>query len=192
VLIIGRGGGSREDLWAFNDERVARAIAACTIPVVSAVGHEIDTTVCDLVSDARAATPSAAAEMVIPTIADMRSVLVASRRRLTGGVQRRADNAARDLRGVARDMKIASVRSVDSRRALISNTAGRLNALSPLATLERGYTIARGAEGETLHSVGQFKTGDVFRLQMRDGSIAATVDEVSEDPIKRLPMGDDR
>ena len=184
VLIVGRGGGSREDLWAFNDERVARAIAKCTIPVVSAVGHEIDTTVCDLVADSRAATPSAAAEMVIPTIADMRSVLIASRRRLTGGVQRRADIAAQDLRGVARDMKLASIRAVERRTAQLSAEAGRLHALSPLATLARGYAIARGAAGETLHSVASFKPGDRFRLQLRDGSIAATVDEVPDDRIE--------
>ena len=184
VLIVGRGGGSREDLWAFNDERVARVIAACTIPVVSAVGHEIDTTVCDLVADARAATPSAAAEMVIPTIADMRSTLAAQQRRLVGGVQRRADSATFDLRNVARNMRVASLRAVERRTTQLSGAAGRLHALSPLATLARGYAIARGAEGETLHSAGSFKPGDRFRLQLRDGSIGATVDEVFEDRIE--------
>lgn len=181
VLIVGRGGGSREDLWAFNDERVARAVAACRIPVVSAVGHEIDTTVCDLVADSRAATPSAAAEMVIPTIADMRAVLVAARRRLSGGVQRRADTAAQDLRGVARDMKLASLRTVERRRVLIASVAGRLNALSPLATLDRGYAVARGLSGQTLSSATQFAAGEVFDLVLRDGTVRAATLQVKED-----------
>lgn len=178
VLIVGRGGGSREDLWAFNDEIVARAVAACRIPVVSAVGHEIDTTVCDLVADSRAATPSAAAEMVIPTIADMRAVLVAQRRRLSGGVQRRADTAAVDLRTVARDMRLASLRNVERRRSHIAAMAGRLNALSPLATLERGYSVARTVDGKLLSSVRDFNSDDMFALTLRDGIVTARTESI--------------
>ncbi len=180
VLIVGRGGGSREDLWAFNDEGVARAVAACRIPVVSAVGHEIDTTVCDLVADVRAATPSAAAETVIPTIIDMRAVLVAQQRRLSGAVRRRAELAQTDLRAVARDMRLASLRNVDYRRAHIAAMAGRLNALSPLATLERGYTVARGVDGATLSSVEQFDVGVSFELMFRDGTVRAVTNEIEK------------
>ncbi|MDO8500299.1 MAG: exodeoxyribonuclease VII large subunit [Gemmatimonadaceae bacterium] len=178
VLIVGRGGGSREDLWAFNDERVARAVATCRIPVISAVGHEIDTTVCDLVADVRAATPSAAAETAIPAAADMLAALVAQRRRLTSGVQRRAESAALDLRAIARDMRLASIRAAERRRAQIGATAGRLNALSPLATLERGYAVARTIDGRLLSSFAEFGVGDRFRLTLRDGIVTARTEEI--------------
>ncbi len=180
VLIVGRGGGSREDLWAFNDERVARSVAECLIPVVSAVGHEIDTTICDLVADVRAATPSAAAETAIPAVGEMLAALVGQRRRLTGGVQRRTETAALDLRTVARDMRSASLRAAERRRASVGGMAGRLNALSPLATLARGYAVARGASGETLASAEQFAVGESFELMLRDGRVEATTRGVSK------------
>ena len=173
VLIIGRGGGSREDLHAFNDERVARALAKSSIPTISAVGHEIDTTVCDLVADVRAATPSVAAERAIPALADMFSALVARRRRLTSAIQRRGESASMDLKTIARDMRLASRRNIEGRRAQISSTAGRLNALSPLATLERGYAVARDLDGKLLSSIDEFYEGEVFRLTVRDGTISA-------------------
>jgi exodeoxyribonuclease VII large subunit len=175
VIIVGRGGGSREDLWAFNDERVARAIAGSRIPVISAVGHEIDTTVCDLVADVRAATPSAAAETAVPALSDMQAALELHRRRLRTAVLRRGQNASRELVKVARDMRAAAVRSVERRRATLGSQAGRLNALSPLATLARGYAVARDAEGHTLSSVASFKPGMLFDLRVRDGSVAARV-----------------
>ncbi|MEO8194772.1 MAG: exodeoxyribonuclease VII large subunit [Gemmatimonadales bacterium] len=181
VLIVGRGGGSREDLWAFNDERVARAVAACRVPVISAVGHEIDVTVCDLVADVRAATPSVAAENAIPALADMFDVLVAQRRRLGNSIQRRGESARVDLRTAARDMRLASLRAVDVRRVHMAATAGRLNALSPLATLSRGYAVARTAAGETLGSTSLFEPGDKFNLLLRDGTVAAIVDTVLPD-----------
>jgi exodeoxyribonuclease VII large subunit len=178
VLIVGRGGGSREDLHAFNDERVARAIAMCRIPTISAVGHEIDITVCDLVADVRAATPSAAAETAIPALSDMSDAMREQRRRLVLAAQRRCDRSAKDLKLVSRDMRLASLRSVESKRAVISNVAGRLNALSPLATLSRGYAVARSASGETLSSAAQFEKGQQFVVQLRDGKVAATADSV--------------
>jgi len=173
VLIIGRGGGSREDLHAFNDERVARALAKSSIPTISAVGHEIDTTVCDLVADVRAATPSVAAERAIPALADMFSALVARRRRLTSAIQRRGDSASMDLKTTAKDMRLASQRALASRRHDISGVAGRLNALSPLATLSRGYAIARGDGGRTLSSIEDFAEPRDFDLILRDGTIPA-------------------
>jgi exodeoxyribonuclease VII large subunit len=179
VLIIGRGGGSREDLHAFNDERVARALARSPIPTISAVGHEIDTTVCDLVADVRAATPSVAAERAVPALSDMFNVLVARRRRLTSAIQRRGESAATDLKSIARDMRLASRRSIEGRRAQIANTAGRLNALSPLATLERGYAVARDPDGRLLSSTREFLNGELFRLTVRDGTISARTEKDS-------------
>jgi exodeoxyribonuclease VII large subunit len=173
VLIIGRGGGSREDLHAFNDERVARAVARSTIPTISAVGHEIDTTVCDLVADVRAATPSVAAERAIPALSEMFDALYGARRRIISAIQRRGDSAMLDVKTAARHMRLASQRSVDSRRAQLSGAAGKLNALSPLATLARGYAVARDDDGRTLSSVTDFPRDKEFDLILRDGSLRA-------------------
>jgi exodeoxyribonuclease VII large subunit len=181
VLIIGRGGGSREDLRAFNDERVARAVAQSVIPTISAVGHEIDTTVCDLVADVRAATPSVAAERAIPALADMADALMTRRRRLKNAILRRGESAQMDLRTVARDMRLASARAVELRRGQVGSAAGKLNALSPLATLSRGYSIARDPEsGSTLSSVGDFGANQDFELMLRDGRILARVERIAE------------
>ena len=173
VLIIGRGGGSREDLRAFNDERVARAVATSAIPTISAVGHEIDTTVCDLVADVRAATPSVAAERAIPALADMAEALSVRHRRLKHAILRRGESASMDLKTAARDMRLASSRALEIRRGQIGGAAGKLNALSPLATLSRGYSIARDGEGKTLSSVADFVAGMEFELMLRDGKITA-------------------
>ena len=173
VLIIGRGGGSREDLHAFNDERVARAVASSTIPTISAVGHEIDTTVCDLVADVRAATPSVAAERAIPSLADLRDVLVTRRRHMVSAIQRRGTAATMDLKTIARDMKLASLRAVEVRKAGMAGAAGKLNALSPLATLARGYSIARDDDGTTLSSIEDFPGEREFDLILRDGTVRA-------------------
>ena len=174
VLIIGRGGGSREDLHAFNDERVARAVAECSIPTISAVGHEVDTTVCDLVADVRAATPSVAAERAIPALAEMAEAVSVRRRRLSQAIRRRSDSAALDLKTVARDMRLASTRALEIKRRQIGGVAGQLNALSPLATLSRGYSIARDPEsGKTLSSVADFTPDQSFELTLRDGKLRA-------------------
>ena len=173
VLIVGRGGGSREDLWAFNEERVARAIAACAIPVISAVGHEIDISVCDLVADLRAATPSVAAEAAVPALADLVAVLRAQRSRIASAAQQRTASAQLNIRTAARDMRGAAIRCTERRRLEVAGTAGRLNALSPLATLARGYAVARSSGGETLSSVAQFSPGDEFTLVLRDGTVRA-------------------
>lgn len=177
LIIVGRGGGSREDLWAFNDESVARAVAGCRIPVISAVGHEIDITVCDLAADVRAATPSAAAETAIPARSDLFATLEQRRRRLTTSIQRRSESAARDLGATARDMRNAALRATERRRSNVAGAAARLNALSPLATLARGYAVARSDDGRTLTSSSDFGRGDSFRLMLHDGSIRARVEE---------------
>jgi exodeoxyribonuclease VII large subunit len=178
VVIIGRGGGAREDLRAFNDESVARAIANCEIPVISAVGHEIDTTVCDLVADFRAATPSAAAERAVPALADLHATLQSRRTSLISAVTHRTAAAQAEMRATARDLRAAAIRLVERRRAGMAGVAGRLNALSPLATLSRGYAVARGADGETLTSVSQFVVGEPFDLSLRDGVVAARTEDV--------------
>jgi exodeoxyribonuclease VII large subunit len=179
VLIIGRGGGSREDLHAFNDERVARAVAQSAIPTISAVGHEIDTTVCDLVADVRAATPSVAAERAIPALSDMADALSARHRRLRTAMVRRGASAVMDLRTVARDMRLASSRALDLRQARVGTVAGKLNALSPLATLSRGYSIARSPDGRTLSSVADFVDGELFDVILSDGSVSARTERPS-------------
>ena len=180
VLIIARGGGSREDLHAFNHERVARAVATSSIPTISAIGHEIDTTVCDLVADVRAATPSVAAERAIPSLSEMADALAARRRRLVFATRRRGESASLDLKTVAKDMRLASRRVIQLRKAELTGIAGRLDALSPLATLSRGYSIARGANGETLSSVRNFSEGRDFTLQLKDGKVSATAGELLE------------
>ena len=178
VVIIGRGGGAREDLWAFNDERVARALATCPIPTISAVGHEIDMSICDLVADLRAPTPSAAAEAAVPVQAELRDRLRASAEALSAlthervtGAQARAADAAR---GIAR----GASRRIERGRLQLESSAARLHALSPLATLDRGYAIVRTPAGQTLRSVDRLDAGALVELVLRDGTAAATVDRV--------------
>jgi exodeoxyribonuclease VII large subunit len=178
VVIIGRGGGARDDLRAFNDESVARAIAACEMPVISAIGHEIDTTVCDLVADFRAATPSAAAERAVPTLADLQSTLRARRGALITAVSNRSASAKADVKTTGRDLRAATLRLLETRRAGMSAVAGRLNALSPLATLARGYAVARRPDGEALTRAAQFVAGESFDLSLRDGTVDARVEGV--------------
>jgi exodeoxyribonuclease VII large subunit len=176
VIIVGRGGGGRDDLRAFNDENVARAVAECEVPVISAVGHEIDTTICDLVADVRAATPSAAAERAVPAVSDLLRNLTTRRTRLVAALAHRTSSATGDLRTASRELRVATARVIQSHRATIASGASRLDTLSPLSTLARGYAIARGASGETLTSVGDFHRGDRFDLLLHDGTVPARVD----------------
>jgi exodeoxyribonuclease VII large subunit len=174
VVIVGRGGGSREDLWAFNDERVARAIAACPMPTISAVGHEVDVTIADLVADHRAATPSAAAEAAVAVLDD----LIGSVRQLGELVHTatvlRLRHAGRDLRQLARDLSVRSRRAVERRRARVQELAATIDALSPLATLARGYAVALREGGGALPSAALFAPGMRFALELRDGRVRAT------------------
>jgi exodeoxyribonuclease VII large subunit len=178
LVIIGRGGGSREDLWAFNDEQVARAVAACPVPTISAVGHEIDVTLCDLVADYRAPTPSAAAEAAVPSREEIELTLDAHRERLVGAIEGCLFEPRDRARAAARALTLAASRQLASREGTLAALAGRLNALSPLATLERGYGAARDAEGHTLSSVAQFADGREFTLRLRDGEVDATTRSV--------------
>ena len=193
VLIVARGGGSIEDLWAFNEEPVARAIASCPLPVISGVGHEIDVTIADLVADHRAPTPTAAAEAAVPEarqLAEAMGVLPARlARALRGAVERRgrriADAGARLERGMrgriapteqkieraAERAERALRRRVERRRQVLGALAGRLHALSPLATLERGYAVALADGGRVLRRVADFSPGRAFDLRVMDGSV---------------------
>jgi len=174
VLIIGRGGGAREDLWAFNDERVARALAVCPMPTISAVGHEVDVTICDLVADLRAATPSAAAEIAVPSRREVIARVASLGQRLATAARRREDRAVTALTQAQRRLSSVAGRLIERRRAQVETVARHLHALSPLATLSRGFAVARAPEGATLGSREQFTSGQVFDLWLRDGIIAAT------------------
>ncbi|HSR43304.1 MAG TPA: exodeoxyribonuclease VII large subunit, partial [Longimicrobiales bacterium] len=200
VLIVGRGGGSVEDLWAFNEEPVARAIARCPVPVISAVGHEVDVTIADLVADLRAPTPSAAGEAAVQDGSALRTGL--SRlpprlaRALRGAVTRRgealADVAGRLERGLERVLQprrqaVDRVRErleramrglVDERRKRLASDGGKLETLSPLATLRRGYAVPLGPGGIVLRSVAAFEPSMAFGLRVVDGRVRCTVDDV--------------
>jgi len=197
VIIVGRGGGSVEDLWAFNEEPVARAIADCPVPVVSAVGHEVDVTISDLVADRRAPTPSAAAEAVVPDGEALRSGLrrlpLRLGRALRGATERRRGSVEGRLLGLSRAVERRfgparqaldramsrlerSVRSAaGKRRQRLGALAARLEALSPLATLERGYSVARTPGGKVMRRVADFEEGTRFHLRVTDGIVAAEV-----------------
>jgi exodeoxyribonuclease VII large subunit len=176
LVIIGRGGGSHEDLRAFNDERVARAVASCPVPTISAVGHEVDITLCDLVADLRAPTPSAAAEAAVVAREELALALGAHRRRLTVAMNAQLDEPRGRAEWAARALSAATAEHVSRRGAALAALGGRLNALSPLATLERGYSVARGADGGTLASAAEFTPGRPFVLRLHDGEVdAATV-----------------
>lgn len=175
VILVARGGGSREDLWAFNDERVARAVAASPLPVISGVGHEVDVTICDLVADVRAATPSAAAETAVRDHAELALELRTVERRLARAVSKRVDRAKSELQWAASALRTRVTRLADRRRARLGELGARLNALSPLATLQRGYAVARALDGRALTSVKAFQPGADFELLLRDGRIGARV-----------------
>ena len=178
VAIVGRGGGGRDDLRAFNDERVARALGALPMPVISAVGHEIDTTICDLVADLRAATPSAAAEAAVPLHADVLAEIDALRSALGDAVLQQIE-AARDRAFALREHAAAAMtRAIERHRARSETLGGRLHALSPLATLTRGFAVAVGPDGSPRGRAAQFAAGDAFELILRDGRVAAHADSV--------------
>ena len=176
LAIIGRGGGAQEDLWTFNSELVARAVAAAPVPIISAVGHETDITLCDLVADLRAPTPSAAAEAATPDRAEVASHLAHLAERLA---QRLRGRAERMHERVARsgDRLTAAMQAVlDRSGSRVGAAAAGLDALSPLGVLSRGYAIARAADGHVLRRRADFAPGKAFRLRVSDGEVEAKAD----------------
>jgi len=175
VAIVGRGGGSKEDLWTFNSERVARAVAAAPVPVISAVGHETDVTLCDLVADFRAPTPSAAAAAATPDRAEVLEHLAHMGARLARALATRVELAGeRGDRSLDRLVGAMTLR-LERQRHRLAALGGRLDALSPLKILERGYAVARDADGRVLKRTTQFPPGLPFRLRLSDGEVAARV-----------------
>jgi exodeoxyribonuclease VII large subunit len=176
VLIVGRGGGSVEDLWAFNEEVVARAIAASPIPIVSAVGHETDITIADLVADLRAPTPSAAAEAVVPDGAMLRRDLRLGADRMTNAMTARVQRGRELLDGAGEGLDECMDRLVGNRRDTFRAAARHLSALSPLAALARGFAVPLSPQGKLLRSQEDFGTGDSFNLRVHDGIVPCRVE----------------
>lgn len=204
VILLGRGGGSLEELWAFNDERVARAVAAATIPIISCVGHETDFTICDFVADLRAPTPSAAAELAVPDITELRrraallgeavaraanGALLHSRQRLTALSSKRClvtplypvEERAMRLDRVVRSFSSAAQRMTAGASNRLATAAGKLDALSPLRVLSRGYALA-GKGGAVIRSASELQAGEEIQLRLCDGEVDCRVSAVH--PIK--------
>lgn len=199
VIIVGRGGGSIEDLWCFNDESVARAIFASRAPVISAVGHETDFTICDFVADRRAATPSAAAEMVVPNMMEIMDRLYAMREQFEDemtdiiarhqeylaslGTQMRPrilldmlDSNRQRLDEVHTNLCLSQRHCLETSKQRTEKLGGMLNAVNPLATLERGYSVAlKLPERRIVDQIGVVETGDEISLMVRDGDIECQV-----------------
>ncbi len=176
LAIVGRGGGSREDLWTFNNERVARAMAAVPVPVISAVGHETDVTLCDLVADVRAPTPSAAAAAATPDRADVLAHLTQLGQRLARGLTARSQRAVDRLDRTADRLVGAVELRLERSSARLAAGGARLEALSPLKILARGYAVARDPNGRVLKRVEQLSPGLAFRLRLSDGEVPARVE----------------
>jgi exodeoxyribonuclease VII large subunit len=177
VVVIARGGGSFEDLLPFSEEIVVRAVAASRVPVVSAVGHEQDTPLCDLAADARAATPTAAGALVVPDLGELASVLTGARRRLGLAVRAQLERDRGRLTRQGERLRSAPRLVLERRRAALDRSGARLQTLSPLATLNRGYAIVR-AGGDALRNAAEAHSGDRLDIQLAAGSLTARVDEV--------------
>ena len=199
VIILGRGGGSAEDLWAFNDEYLARAVASCAIPVISAVGHESDFTICDFVADRRAPTPSAAAEIAVPDMGEILRGLASVRGKMQTSMQKLILQERRILNQIAQsrvfsrpeqmldnfrmrldeheaDLDRGVGQALLQRKQTVASVAGKLQALNPLSVLSRGYaTISR--DGASITSVKQINDNDTLDIRMADGSVRATVSQ---------------
>jgi exodeoxyribonuclease VII large subunit len=203
VIVIGRGGGSMEDLWAFNDETLARTVAASDLPVISAVGHEVDYTICDFVADVRAATPSAALEIALPDKEELKKHLFQQSRRLTAsmayGLRQRRERLAqigdaRVLRSpmapyterrltldrLSQALDAAVTRRLEWNRQSIRQAAGQLHALSPLGVLNRGYALVQTHDGAVVHSTQDVTVGQSLTMRLSDGHVGVTVTDVAQ------------
>jgi exodeoxyribonuclease VII large subunit len=204
VILLARGGGSIEDLWAFNDERVARAVYESPIPVVTGVGHETDFTLVDFVSDQRAPTPSAAAELITPDIADLRVAVEEARANLTGLIMDEIDLARQALNAQQRALGYLSPRvQIDNRRQRLDDMTDRLqravrrqidkgrdrirsqrralNSANPANILARGYALVYDADGKRLSAASDAAVGSPINVQLAKGRLRATVTDVTPD-----------
>lgn len=203
--VVARGGGSLEDLWTFNEEAVVRAVAACAVPIVSAIGHEIDVTLCDLAADVRALTPSEAAERIVPASQELLALLTQKQRRLQNALSRRAAAARTRLEALAaqrafrrpfdrvhdlaRRLDELSVRAGRAARRRHEQSAGRLerlsaqlDSLSPLAVLARGYSITeRVADGGLIRDADSLQVGDLVRTRFAKGSATGRVESIESE-----------
>jgi len=178
VLIVGRGGGSAEELWAFNDEMVARAIRSSRIPVVSAVGHETDFTIADFAADVRAATPSAAAEVVVPDMGVYLRQLEAERARLERSMRRLIAQRQQRVDELRRWLVLKTQTKLRASRERVQRLAGVLSALDPQAVLGRGYAICRGPDGAIMKDSKAVHLGDAVSVKLGRGAIGCEVREV--------------
>ncbi|MCM1241143.1 MAG: exodeoxyribonuclease VII large subunit [Lachnospiraceae bacterium] len=201
VMIVGRGGGSIEDLWAFNEREVAQAVFDCSVPIISAVGHETDTTIIDLVSDLRAPTPSAAAELAVADIRDIFREFMSLRDTMDKLMGRRLEEKRMQLRQAQlrmklflpanriREQKMLAMqaeerlqermgRILENRKNRLLICLERLKGLSPLEKLSSGYAYMTGEKGENIRSVSQVSVGGTIRIQVKDGQIGATVTDI--------------
>jgi len=177
VIVVARGGGSIEDLWAFNEEAVARAIAGSCVPVVSAVGHETDFTIADFVADLRAPTPSAAGELLVPDIAALDAHLVSLGQRADRAVKAQLWVAGSDLSDAAARLRRALARHVERAHSRLDAAQARLAALSPLGVLGRGYAVLCDAETRrVVRSVHEVHAGQQVDVLLADGRLHATVE----------------
>jgi exodeoxyribonuclease VII large subunit len=176
VIVLARGGGSFEDLLPFSDERLVRAIASSRVPVVSAVGHEQDTPLSDLVADARASTPSIAARLVVPDLDELAANLDRSRAALARATHARLQRDRERLERAHERLRGAPRLDLERRRARLDQTAARLRALSPRATLERGYAIVR-SQGAVVHSARTLTRDDRVAIDLAEGGFDARVEE---------------
>ena len=204
LLIVGRGGGSIEDLWAFNDERVAYAIYESQIPVISAVGHEPDVTISDYVADLRAATPSNAAELAVPDQTALMQNLDAAASAMASALSVRLRHARQCLNVLAQSpalvsptgyleqwkqslehlkarMIAAQTQQIQRKRQRFIGETAKLEAMSPLKVLTRGYSIVSSDDGTVLHSIQQTASGKEIHVKLSDGSLRATVTDVKEE-----------
>lgn len=202
VIIIGRGGGSTEDLWCFNDERLARAIAASKIPVISAVGHETDFTICDFVADKRAPTPSAAAEIAVPDGTEQLRLLLSCRDRMSEQMRSLIETETERLRFLSSKAGISGARSFLKEKGFeygdltarlrsaesafftmknneLASLAGKLDAMSPLKVMSRGYAVA-GKNGKDVFSVTELSPGDGIDVYFTDGEAKCRVESTRQ------------
>lgn len=207
VIILGRGGGSMEDLWCFNDEQLVRRVARCTVPLISAVGHETDFTLCDYAADLRAPTPSAAAELAAPDLSDLREqlqdyaqrifaagermlsfktrrILEQSERLARLSPQKRLRQDEKKLQNLANTIQLSLKNGIMKREEHLQLQTARLRALDPLAKLSGGYGYIT-KQGRTVSSVREVSMGDVLTIRVCDGTVQAVVEQVSENEESR-------